>query len=85
MENKKLISTTKMAEILNISRVSVLKKIKKGQIKAEKVGRNFVIPVQEVDFIQGKELRDSDKKKIDLAISRLIKEHKETLRLLGQD
>ncbi|MBU0578287.1 helix-turn-helix domain-containing protein [Patescibacteria group bacterium] len=39
------ISTAEAAKILGISRVSVFNKIKSGDIKAVKVGRNYIILV----------------------------------------
>ena len=43
MEDKKFLSTTELAKILGISRIATYKKIKKGVIKASKVGHDFVI------------------------------------------
>jgi len=43
MSEKEFLSTTELAKILGISSAAVFKKIKKGQIKAEKGGRNFII------------------------------------------
>lgn len=43
MELEKFYTTKELAELLGISRVSVFNKIKKGDIKAQKMGRNFVI------------------------------------------
>jgi len=43
MESKEFYTTKELAGFLDISRVAVFKKIKKGDIKAQKMGRNFVI------------------------------------------
>ncbi|MEK7659025.1 MAG: helix-turn-helix domain-containing protein [Patescibacteria group bacterium] len=43
MEPKEFYTTKELAELLGISRVAVFNKIKKGDIKAQKMGRNFVI------------------------------------------
>ena len=43
MESKDFYTTKELAGILGISRVAVFKKIKNGTIKAQKIGRNFVI------------------------------------------
>ncbi len=43
MESKEFYTTKEIAELLGISRVAVFNKIKKGDIKAQKMGRNFVI------------------------------------------
>ena len=41
--DKDLISTAEAAKILGISRVAVFNRIKKGDISAWKVGRNYVV------------------------------------------
>jgi excisionase family DNA binding protein len=43
MESKEFYTTKELANLLGISRVAVFNKIKKGDIKAQKIGRNFVI------------------------------------------
>ena len=43
-----LLPTSEVAKVLKISRIAVFKKIKSGEIKAEKIGRNYVIPKEEV-------------------------------------
>ncbi len=71
--------------MLGISRVAVFKKIKAGQIKARKIGRNFVIEKKELGDILGKTLGASRKRMIDEAVQRTVREYGETLRLLGQE
>lgn len=93
MDNKakkeKLISVTELAKILKISRVAVFKKIKKGQIPAEKIGRSYVISMEDVNnYIDGsglKKLTEEDKEVIKKAVERVVKEYGETLRLLGKE
>lgn len=79
---KKFISTAELAQLLGISRIAVFKKIKKGEIKASKVGRNFVIDKTNIGFILDKVLRKKDKVEIEQAVKRTVKEYGETLRLL---
>jgi excisionase family DNA binding protein len=43
MESKEFYTTKELAELLGVSRVAVFNRIKKGDIKAQKMGRNFVI------------------------------------------
>ncbi len=43
MEPKDFYTTTELAKMLKISRVAVFNKIKRGEIKAHKMGRNFVV------------------------------------------
>ena len=83
MKDKQFLSTTELAKILGISRVAVFKKIKKGEIKAVKVGRNFVIDKKDLGNILGKELTKKEKSEIEKAVKKTVKEYGETLRLLG--
>ncbi len=48
-KGKEFVSTGELAKMLGISRIAVFKKIKKGEIKAVKVGRNFVIKREDSD------------------------------------
>ena len=43
MESKEFYTTKELAELIGVSRVAVFNRIKKGDIKAQKMGRNFVI------------------------------------------
>ncbi|RJQ13429.1 DNA-binding protein [Candidatus Parcubacteria bacterium] len=47
---KRFISSMELAKLIGISHVAAYKKILRGEIKAEKVGRNFIIPVRELPF-----------------------------------
>lgn len=79
--DKKLISTTETAELLGISRTAVLKRINKGDLKAKKIGRNFVIERNEIHFSKD----DATDEEIELIVKKVVKEYGETLRLLGKD
>jgi len=83
MKDKKFFSTTELAKILGISRIAVYKKIKKGQIKATKVGHDFVIDKKDLGNILGEELTKKEKKEIEKAVKKVVKEYRETLRLLA--
>lgn len=85
MGNAKFLTVSEVAQILGISRVAVFKKIKKGQIKALKIGRNFAIPQEEVLSILGKTLTSSQKKVIEKGVKKVFEDHKTTLKLLGQE
>jgi excisionase family DNA binding protein len=51
MESKEFYTTKELAELLGISRVAVFNKIKKGDIKAQKMGRNFIIFKKDVEDV----------------------------------
>ncbi len=82
--DKKWLSTSEVAPLLGISRVAVFKRIKSGQIKAQKVGRNFVIPKTSLPSFLGKTISEDSKRLIDRAIQKTIREYGETLKLLGK-
>ena len=82
---KGLLSTVEVAELLGISRVAVFKKIKSGEIKADKVGRNFVIHKKELPEILGTTLGDANKRLIENAVKKTVKEYGQTLKLLGKE
>lgn len=85
MENKKNYSTTEVAQLLGISRIAVFQKIQKGDIKAKKVGRNYVISHKEVAHLLPHTLSPSNKKQIEKAVRRTMKDFGETLKLLGKE
>ena len=83
--NKEFFSTIEVARLLGISRVAIFKKIKSGQIKAQKVGRNFIIRQEDLADVLGSALTEEKKKKIEAAVKKTIREYGETLKLLGQE
>jgi excisionase family DNA binding protein len=85
MKKGEYLTIPQLAEILGISRVAVYKKVKKGQIKAVKIGRAYAIPQKQIGAILGKTLRQQDKKEIDRAVAKTIKEYGHTLKLLGSE
>lgn len=85
MEKNKYITIPELAKILGISRIAVYKKVKSGKIKAIKIGRNFAVSKKYVDNIIGNQPSEKDKKEIDAAIKRTVKEYGEVLKLLGRE
>lgn len=85
MKRSDYITVPQLAKILGLSRVAVYKKVKKGQIEAVKIGRTFAIDRKHVEHILGKALRDQDKREIDLAVDKTVKEYGQVLRLLGRE
>ena len=79
------ITIPELAKILGLSRIAIFKRVKKGAIKAVKIGRNYAIPRAYIDSILGKALGDSDKKEIDMAVKKTVKEYGRTLKLLGKE
>jgi len=85
MKKTEYISIPQLAEIMGISRIAVYRKVRKGQIKAIRIGRNFAIPYKYVLDILGKTPGPAGKKQIDAAVSKTIKEYGQTLRMLAKE
>ena len=85
MEKSQYLTIAQLAKILKITRIAVYKKIKKGQIKAIKIGRIYAIPKKYITDILGKPLSKENKKEIDRAVKRTVKEYGEVLKLLGRE
>lgn len=85
MEKSEYISIAQFAEVLGISRIAVYQKIKKGQIKAVRIGRSFALPRKYLTDITGKTVSEKDKKIIDEAVKKAFQEYGEVLKLLGRE
>ncbi|MDO8462848.1 MAG: excisionase family DNA-binding protein [bacterium] len=85
MHEKPYITTTELAALLGVSRIAVFKKIQKGQIRAEKVGRAYRIARSNVPEILGASLTIQRRKQIDAAVQRVVREYGETLDLLARE
>ena len=85
MNEREFISIQELAGILGLSRIAVYKKVKSGKIKAIRIGRSFAIPQKYVANILGKSLAEADKKEIDEAVRKTVKEYGDVLKRLGRD
>ncbi len=85
MKDKEYFSIPELARLLGISRIAVHKKVKKGEIRAVRIGRNYAIPKDRLADILGKTLKEDDKKEIDRAVRKTVREYGEVLRLLGNE
>lgn len=83
VNENRFLSTTELAKIMGISRIAVYKKVKKGEIKAMRVGRNFVIERKDLGGILNEEISPQEKRTIEEAVKKMVGEYGETLRLLG--
>lgn len=81
----KLLSTTEVAKILGVSRIAVFKKIKNGQIRARKVGRNYVVKESDLSEVLGAILSKERKNKIEESVKKTVEEYGEALNMLGKE
>lgn len=85
MKSQEYITIAQLAKVLGITRIAVYKKVKKGQVPAQKIGKMYVIPKKYIDEILGKTLSDSEKKEIDAAVKKTVTDYGEVLKLLGKE
>lgn len=84
-KTKDILSTAELAGILGISRIAVFNKIKRGQIKAQKVGRNYIIYKSDIPNLVSGVVSDKLKNEIDNGVDRVVSEYGQTLKLLGEE
>jgi excisionase family DNA binding protein len=82
---KKHYSTAEVARILHISRVSVFNRIKNGRIKAEKVGRNYIVSHESLSEALGKSIGQEKKDNIEKVLDKALKEYEEVFKRLGRE
>lgn len=85
MKKSGYVTIPQLAKILGVSRIAVYKKVKKGQIKAVRIGRAYAIPEKHVLSILGKALGPGDKRQIDAAVKKTVQEYGQVLKLLGRE
>ena len=83
MTKEKYITIPRLAELLGVSRISIYQKVKKGQIPAIRIGRNYAITDQTIAQVLGEELSEKEKRQIDAAIKKTVEQYGEVLRELG--
>ena len=83
--SKDFYTTQEIAKLLGISRVAIFYKIKNGQIKAEKIGRNYAIPKSELPIILNESLSKEQKDVLSRGVERTVEEYGETLKKLGKE
>lgn len=89
MPEPKYISIPELAKILNISRIAVYKKVKKGEIEAIRVGRNYAISqeyiMDHMSEMVKKVYPRKRKKEINQAVDKAFDQYKETFIRLGKE
>jgi excisionase family DNA binding protein len=85
MDKKQYYSIAEVGKILGISRITVYKRVKKGDIHAVRIGRSYAIPSRSLDHILGRELKTVEKEDIDKAVQRVVEEYGDVLKKLGRE
>ena len=82
---KNMYSTQEVANILHLSRIEVFRKIKTGKIKAEKIGRNYVIPHESIEEVLGETIGVQKRKEIEKVIEKALNEYGEAFKRLSKE
>jgi excisionase family DNA binding protein len=74
-----------LARLLGVSRITVYKRVKRGEIPATRVGRMYVINDRTVRDIIGGEVSSLTKQQIDSAVHKTMSEYGDLLKQLGSE
>lgn len=83
--NKDYFTVKEFADLTDVSRVTVFKKIKSGQIKAEKIGRNYIIYKKDLSSMFDNTLTEENKDDIKSGVQKVLKDYGETIKMLGRE
>ena len=86
MATEKYITVPELAKLLGVSRIAIYNRVKKGQIPAIKIGRNYVITDQTIeDILRKDDLTRKRKKRIDAAVHKTVREYGDVLKQLSKE
>ena len=83
MEDEYL-SIPQAAKELGVSRVVLYCKVKQGAVVAVKVGRNYIIHRSQINPVH-RPLTETDKRHIEKAVTKVIKDYGDVLRWLAKE
>ena len=78
-------SVPEIAKIMGVSRIAIYNKVKQGQIKAQKVGRNYIVSKDALGFLFNGEISEEDKAVIDAGVKKTVSEYGDVLKKLGEE
>jgi excisionase family DNA binding protein len=79
-----LLSIPQAAQVMGLSRIEVYRKVKRGEIPAQRLGRNYFVLRKDLGQIYSP-LTKASQRKVDQAVRKTLKEYGETLKLLGKE
>ena len=85
MKHMQYITIPQLAKMMGVNRVTIYRKVKTGQIKATKIGHSYIIEDDEIKKALGQKLTQRDKKLIDKAVKKVVREYGQVLKLLGRE
>lgn len=86
LEDKAYFTTSEVAKLLKVSRITVFNHVKKGLIKANKVGKTYLISHNEVSrLVDSGQLTTERKEEIGREVGYIIEKYGEALKKLGEE
>ena len=83
--NANLMTIPELAGLLGVSRISVYNWVRKGQLPAIRVGRNYAIRRADARRLLSPELTKADKARIEGAVSAVAAQYGEVLEWLSRE
>lgn len=85
MVRENSLTIPELAKKLGISRVAAWSRIKKGEIPAIKVGRQYVVSARDARIAAGEELSPEQQKWLEGAVARVVREYGPVLKRLSRE
>ncbi|MFA5023097.1 MAG: helix-turn-helix domain-containing protein [Candidatus Paceibacterota bacterium] len=86
IENKPYFTTAEVAKLLKVSRITVFNYVKKGQVKADKMGKTYLIPKGEVlRLAERGDLTKGRREEIGREVDFIVDKYGEALKKLGEE
>jgi len=86
VEDKAYFTTSEIAKLLKVSRITVFNHVKKGLIKASKVGKTYLISRGEVlRLVNSGQLTTERKEEIGREVDYIIEKYGKALKKLGEE
>lgn len=83
-KEKSYLSVTEAAKIMGISRMHVVRKIQKGEIKAIKIGRAYAIDRNELGGIF-RQISEKERAEVDKAVEKVLRDYGDVIKKLGAE
>lgn len=85
MAKQTYITIPQLAKLLGLSRIQVYRKVRKGQIPAIRIGRNYAISDRDVTHVLGQKMSSKSKKQVSVAVKKAVREYGEVLKRLSKE
>lgn len=82
---KRILSVKEVADLFGVSRIAVFQWIRSGKLPAEKVGRAYVISVQDLPHHLIAQLTEQKKDVVRRAVTKAMEDYAETFKRLAQE